>query len=37
MLCRDELTEVNRKLHKIVYKKLEKESAEIDDDFSRLD
>ena len=37
MLCRDELTEVNRKLHKIVYKKLEKYSAEIDDDFSRLD
>ena len=37
MLCRDELTEVNRKLHKIVYKKLEKYSAEMDDDFSRLD
>ena len=37
MLCRDELPlNVNRNLRKVVYTKLEKYSAEIDDVCSRL-
>ena len=36
-LCRDELThDVNRNLHKVVYTKLEKYIAELDDVCSRL-
>ena len=35
-LCRDELTNVNRNLHKVVYTKLKKYIAELDDVCSRL-